>query len=167
MKKKLRNQRGASLTEMLCTVLIVLLISALLVVGVRFAVNTYGSSVRLSEAQELCSTLTTVISDKLRFCGTVRQSTDGGISRIFIQNVGDVEGDGDTFQINEDGQVVLGTQKLLGSKAYPRGLRVRQIRLDFNSGTNIFSVALQITDSSGKALSETAFEVKRLNSTAS
>ena len=68
--KKLRDRQGITLTEMLCTVLIVLL-TALLVVGIRFAGKTYTESMRLSEAQELCSTLTSVISDKLRFCGTV------------------------------------------------------------------------------------------------
>lgn len=39
--KKLRGSRGVTLTETLCTVLIVLLISAMLAVGVRFAVRTY------------------------------------------------------------------------------------------------------------------------------
>ena len=39
--KKLRGRRGVTLTETLCTVLIVLLISAMLAVGVRFAVRTY------------------------------------------------------------------------------------------------------------------------------
>lgn len=68
---KLRDRRGFTLTELLCAVLIVLLVSALLTVGVRFAGRTYNSSMQLSEAQELCSTLTSVISDKLRFCGTV------------------------------------------------------------------------------------------------
>ena len=65
--KKLRDRQGITLTEMLCTVLIVLLLTALLVVGIRFAGKTYTESMRLSEAQEPCSTLTSVISDKLRF----------------------------------------------------------------------------------------------------
>lgn len=59
---KLRDRRGFTLTELLCAVLIVLLVSALLTVGVRFAGRTYNSSMQLSEAQELCSTLTSVIS---------------------------------------------------------------------------------------------------------
>ena len=74
---KLRDRRGFTLTELLCAVLIVLLVSALLTVGVRFAGRTYNSSMQLSEAQELCSTLTSVISDKLRFCGTVTPGADG------------------------------------------------------------------------------------------
>ena len=100
---KLRDRRGFTLTELLCAVLIVLLVSALLTVGVRFAGRTYNSSMQLSEAQELCSTLTSVISDKLRFCGTVTQDENGGLTQIFIQNVGSVEGKGDAFQIGEDG----------------------------------------------------------------
>ena len=74
---KLRDRRGFTLTELLCAVLIVLLVSALLTVGVRFAGRTYNSSMQLSKAQELCSTLTSVISDKLRFCGTVTPGADG------------------------------------------------------------------------------------------
>ena len=38
--RKLRDRRGITLTEMLCTVLIVLLLTALLVVGIRFASKT-------------------------------------------------------------------------------------------------------------------------------
>ena len=73
--KKLRGSRGVTLTETLCTVLIVLLISAMLAVGVRFAVRTYRESMELSETELLCSTLTAAISDKLRYSGEVGQNT--------------------------------------------------------------------------------------------
>lgn len=43
---KLRDRRGFTLTELLCAVLIVLLVSALLTVGVRFAGRTYSSCPR-------------------------------------------------------------------------------------------------------------------------
>ena len=72
--KKLRGRRGVTLTETLCTVLIVLLISAMLAVGVRFAVRTYRESMELSETELLCSTLTAAISDKLRYSGEVGQN---------------------------------------------------------------------------------------------
>ncbi len=161
--KKLRSQKGATLTEMLCAVLIVVLISALLVVGIRFAGRTYNSSMKLSEAQELCSTLTSIISDKLRFCGTVTQSEDGGLTQIFIQNVGNVEGEGEAFQLSEDGQVMLGDSKLLGASAYPRGLQVQEVSLQYDAGTDIFTVALRIGDKTGDTLAENTFEVKRVN----
>ena len=103
----LRDRRGFTLTELLCAVLIVLLVSALLTVGVRFAGRTYNSSMQLSEAQELCSTLTSVISDKLRFCGTVTPGADGSLDHIFIQDLGSVEGEGAAFQVDADGQLTL------------------------------------------------------------
>ena len=117
---KLRDRRGFTLTELLCAVLIVLLVSALLTVGVRFAGRTYNSSMQLSEAQELCSTLTSVISDKLRFCGTVTPGADGSLDHIFIQDLGSVEGEGAAFHVDADGQLTLGSTRLLSSAAYPR-----------------------------------------------
>ena len=163
--RKLRDRRGITLTEMLCTVLIVLLLTALLVVGIRFASKTYTESMRLSEAQELCSTLTSVISDKLRFCGTVTQDENGGLTQIFIQNVGSVEGKGDAFQIGEDGQLALGDRHLLGSASYPKGLQVTAFTLRYDASTDIFSVTLEIGDRSRQTLSQTSFEVKRINRT--
>ena len=163
--RKLRDRRGITLTEMLCTVLIVLLLTALLVVGIRFASKTYTESMRLSEAQELCSTLTSVISDKLRFCGTVTQDESGDLTQIFIQNVGSVEGKGDAFQIGEDGQLALGDSHLLGSASYPKGLKVKSFTLRYDASTDIFSVTLEIGDRSRQTLSQTSFEVKRINRT--
>lgn len=163
--KKLRRQQGFTLTEMLCSVLIVLLISALLVVGIRFAGNTYNSSMKLSEAQELCSTLTQVIGDKLRFCGTVTQDEDGRVTQIFILDVGSVEGDGQAFRIDENGQILLGEKKLLSAAAYPRGLRVQTAELRFDNESGIFSVSLRVSDSGGEVLAGNDFQVKRLNHT--
>ena len=119
----------------------------------------------LSEAQELCSTLTSVISDKLRFCGTVTQDENGGLTQIFIQNVGSVEGKGDAFQIGEDGQLALGDRHLLGSASYPKGLKVKSFTLRYDASTDIFSVTLEIGDRSRQTLSQTSFEVKRINRT--
>ena len=171
---KLRDRRGFTLTELLCAVLIVLLVSALLTVGVRFAGRTYNSSMQLSEAQdaaanlaeaqELCSTLTSVISDKLRFCGTVTPGADGSLDHIFIQDLGSVEGEGAAFQVDADGQLTLGSTRLLSSAAYPRGLRVRDVSLRYDSASGIFTVALQV-GTADSTLAETDFEVRRLNHT--
>ena len=49
--RKLRDRRGITLTEMLCTVLIVVLLTALLVVGIRFASKTYTESMRRHQRQ--------------------------------------------------------------------------------------------------------------------
>ena len=156
--KRLRGSRGVTLTETLCTVLIVLLISAMLAVGVRFAVRTYRESMELSETELLCSTLTVAISDKLRYSGDV----SGG----FFAGVG-------AFHI-EDGEVIIETidkekVKLLGSASYPQGLRVRTTGtgetgfISYSAETGIFTVSFAIADAQGNILKETCFDVKRIN----
>ena len=85
--KKLRNQNGLTLTEMLCTVIIVLLFSSLVAVGANAAVRSFRISMADSQAQELCSTTTTALSDQLRYCTVETDHT------ALIQGVGHVEGE--------------------------------------------------------------------------
>ena len=163
--KRLRGSCGVTLTETLCTVLIVLLISAMLAVGVRFAVRTYRESMELSETELLCSTLTTAISDKLRYSGEVGDN-------MFIQGVGATGSDGGgSFVINGDGEVVIqaGDEefKLLGSASYPQGLQVISTDkfVDYAANTGIFTVSFAIADAQGNILKEMCFDVKRINYT--
>ena len=153
--KKLRNQNGLTLTEMLCTVIIVLLFSSLVAVGANAAVRSFRISMADSQAQELCSTLTTAISDKLRYC-TVE--TDA----VFIQGVGYVKGPADEiFTVNDSGQVYLGGNKFLGAYAYPEGLKVREFSVTYEE--NVFIVKFQIKDRRGTKLAEANFQVKQIN----
>lgn len=50
------------------------------------------------------------------------------------------------------------------SAAYPRGLRVRDVSLRYDSASGIFTVALQV-GTADSTLAETDFEVRRLNHT--
>ena len=154
--KKLRNQNGLTLTEMLCTVIIVLLFSSLVAVGANAAVRSFRISMADSQAQELCSTLTTAISDKLRYC-TVE--TDA----VFIQGVGYVKGTAENiFTVNSDsGQVYLGENKLLGVYAYPEGLKVQEFSVTYKE--NVFTVKFQIKDRRDTKLAEADFQVKQIN----
>ena len=142
--KKLRNQNGLTLTEMLCTVIIVLLFSSLVAVGANAAVRSFRISMADSQAQELCSTLTTAISDKLRYCTVETDNT------VFIQGVGYVEGAAnEIFTLNSDsGQVYLGENKFLGAYAYPE---------------RVFTVKFQIKDRRDTKLAEADFQVKQIN----
>ena len=63
-----------------------------------------------------------------------------------------------------DGQLTLGSTKLLSSAAYPRGLRVRDVSLRYDSASGIFTVTLQV-GTVDSTLAETDFEVRRLNHT--
>lgn len=156
--KKLRNQNGLTLTEMLCTVIIVLLFSSLVAVGANAAVRSFRISMADSQAQELCSTLTTAISDKLRYCTVEADNT------VFIQGVGYVKGPADEiFTVNDSGQVYLGENKLLGAYAYPEGLKVQEFSVKYDGTKRIFTVAFQIKDRRDTKLAEANFQVKQIN----
>lgn len=154
--KKLRNQNGLTLTEMLCTVIIVLLFSSLVAVGANAAVRSFRISMADSQAQELCSTLTTAISDKLRYCTVEADNT------VFIQGVGYVYRSADKiFTVNDRGQVYLGENKFLGAYAYPEGLKVKGFSVTYKE--NVFTVQFQIKDRRETKLAEANFQVKQIN----
>lgn len=52
--KRLRSNRGMTLTETLCAVLIVLLIRAMLATGAHFAARPYRESAEAPETELLC-----------------------------------------------------------------------------------------------------------------
>ena len=153
--KKLRNQNGLTLTEMLCTVIIVLLFSSLVAVGANAAVRSFRISMADSQAQELCSTLTTAISDKLRYCTVETNNT------VFIQGVGYVEATADKIFTADSGQVYLGENKVLGAYAYPEGLKVQEFSVTYEE--NVFTVKFQIKDRRDTKLAEAKFQVKQIN----
>lgn len=153
--KKLRNQNGLTLTEMLCTVIIVLLFSSLVAVGANAAVRSFRISMADSQAQELCSTLTTAISDKLRYCTVETNNT------VFIQGVGYVNGAADKIFTADSGQVYLGGKKFLGAYAYPEGLKVRGFSVTYKE--NVFTIQFQIEDGRDTKLAEAYFQVKQIN----
>lgn len=101
---RLKSSRGMTFMELLCAVLILMMSTALVLVGVNLALTTYRANMEASEAQVLYSTLTTVISDKLRYCGTVETAEDGTITQIFAQGIG--TGSGEAFQLTDRKSVV-------------------------------------------------------------
>lgn len=155
--KKLRNQNGLTLTEMLCTVIIVLLFSSLVAVGANAAVRSFRISMADSQAQELCSTLTTAISDKLRYCTVEADNT------VFIQGVGYVKGPAKDIFTADSGQVYLRENKLLGAYAYPEGLKVKDFSVEYNDTERVFTVQFQIEDRRETKLAEADFQVKQIN----
>ena len=157
--KKLRNQNGLTLTEMLCTVIIVLLFSSLVAVGANAAVRSFRISMADSQAQELCSTLTTAIRHKLRYCTVETDNT------VFNQGVGYVNGaPNEIFTLNSDsGQVYLGENKFLGAYAYPEGLKVTDFSVEYNDTERVFTVKFQIKDRRDTKLAEADFQVKQIN----
>lgn len=166
MKKKLRRKDGLTLTELLCVLVIVVLIGAVIATGVSLGLRTYERSVTYSEAQTLCSTLRTAISDELRYAGTVSVAEDGSVryfSRSYGQNAS-LYADGQSGQLTVETPDNLSApvHKLLPSRTYPYGLRAA-LTIGYSEPEGIFHVTLQVLSRQGESLSETEFDVERLN----
>lgn len=155
---KLRNQKGLTMVELLVTVVIVLLFSGLVAVGADAGARSFRASMADAQAQELCSTLTTALSDKLRYC-TVENVPK---NRIFFQDVGYVDGTVDSvFSVNDDGQLELNKKRFLGKAAYPQGLKINSFSINF--ADNTFKVSFQIINREGTTMASADFQVKRIN----
>ena len=154
---KLRDQKGLTMVELLVTVVIVLLFSGLVAVGTDAGVRSFRTSMADAQAQELCSTLTTALSDKLRYC-----TVENDKKRIFFQDVGYVDGTVDSvFSVNDDGQLELGGKRFLGKAAYPQGLKIKDFSINFAG--NIFAVSFQIINRESTTMASADFQVKRIN----
>ena len=57
---KLKDKKGLTLVEMLCTVAILVLVSMVMVLGVQLGVRSYAKSVSYSEAQVPPSSCATI-----------------------------------------------------------------------------------------------------------
>ena len=164
MKK--RAKAGFTLVEMLCSVVLVILVSIGLANGVQLAVESYTRSIVHSESQVLCETLTTAVSDKLRNCKEI--SPDAAPLQFFCEGVGK----NSSFAEDADGHVLLGNQaqlaqneqKLLPDRAYPYGIRASVTVEGYDAQSRVFTVTVQVTNAEGtETLAESEFEVRCLN----
>ena len=147
---KQKKKAGLTMVELLCALAVLLLVAACMVVGVSLAVRSYDRSLASSEAQVLCATLQTTVSDELRYSGTLFYDQTGRLTGFFSQEHGGEDAK-DGFQTDENGQILLGGTKLLPKKAYPHGLRAA------------VTVTVTVTDAQGAELSSTSFQVEKLN----
>lgn len=154
-----KKNGGYTLVEMLSAIVVLLLFTALLVTGINLAVDTYTDSVATSEAQTLCSTLQTVVSDELRYATQINIDEQGNITGVFSSTYGQ----GASFTTTEEGRVLLCDKKILSEKAYPHGLKARVNIEKYDQTTKVFTVNISIYITDGKNLSEMTFDVKNLN----
>lgn len=163
---KNKKTAGLTLTEMLCCVVIMLLVSIGMVNGVSLAVRNYQSSLMASESQVLCSTLTSIVSDELRYAGPVNwENPISFYSRSYGRRC--------VFAQNEECQVTLkpvddiyyvGTGfNLLPGRAYHFGMRAKVTLSKKDKSDNTFLVNVLITDSQNRELVKNDFEVEKLN----
>lgn len=82
---KQKKKAGLTMVELLCALAVLLLVAACMVVGVSLAVRSYDRSLASSEAQVLCATLQTTVSDELRYSGTLFYDQAGHLTGFFSQ----------------------------------------------------------------------------------
>ena len=168
---KNKKTAGLTLTEMLCCVVIMLLVSIGMVNGVSLAVRNYQSSLMASESQLLCSTISSLVTDELRYAGAVDWGKDPiqfgspSYGRCF-------------FSQNDEKQVTLNTvsdagidtgksYKLLPSRAYHFGMEaeVTLKQKQKENSPNTFSVTIVVSAPNGAELAKSQFDVEQLNPT--
>ena len=69
--RKLKDRDGMSLVEILCSIIVSLLASFVMILAINLSVKCYTKLLRESEAQTLYASLKTAIEDELRYAGMV------------------------------------------------------------------------------------------------
>ena len=174
--KKINSQKGYTLFEALAALLILLLVSAGMANGIRFGIEQYYKAMKASQAKVLCSTLSSVLSNDLRFTTYVAEK-DGTLEYLSPGYSPEEEahrGEYSTIWCLDDdgnptdglGQIAIGTvsgselHKVLGGAAYPEELRAR-VTL-FTYADDYFTVTLEVGDES-KIYQTYTFDVLNLN----
>jgi prepilin-type N-terminal cleavage/methylation domain-containing protein len=157
MKKnniKRKNKSGFTLVEMLCSVLLIGLISAGLARGVSLAFYQYKRSVRHSSSYQLFTTLQTIISNELKYTNKVTLDENNNVKEFYSVTYALKDNTTSLYILDKDenvtdgyGEVAFGDGKdynyLLSSKSYSDSLGAKcNITYDENSG--IFTVELKI-----------------------
>lgn len=162
---------------MLCTVLLVALASVALVSGVSVANRQFQTSIRLSQAQQLSTTLETLLANELKYTNKI--VVENGQVKKFYSVTYAVSSDltelvllnGDQNEVLQNqtkyGEIALGdgTQynRLLSHANYSKQLGVKIKSLTYDADKKVFNVQIDVgTDSLGSLVEETFF-VRALN----
>lgn len=120
MRKKLKDNGGLTMVEMLCAVAILVLLCLMMNTGINMAVKTYRDITAESEAELLVSTLSDALADKLRYA-VVTEKKDAGATEYttFISKENTIDTSGNVSAVTLDaGQVKVDGKRLLPEGAY-------------------------------------------------
>lgn len=171
---KLNNNKGTTLVEMLCAVIILLLVSSGLAAGVSLANKYYIKTVRYSEAAELSSTISNLLTNELKYTNRVCLNDDGTVSTIYSTTYGledefpsivIVDDDGNVLT-NEYGQVAFKSStklnRMLSVANYNNDLGAK-LSITYNKDGNYFTVVLDVGTNDLGTLVTNNFDVRCLN----
>ena len=135
IRRKLRERRGITLSEMLVALAILGLVCLAVAGGLSASLGIYRDSVALSDAQTLASTLTQALMDDLRFARDFQTDAGGGLSYTSPSY-----GEGATVGQSE-GHITIHGYELVGSGAYA-GLTARAEELGYDGETVRVSLSI-------------------------
>lgn len=150
MIKKIKNNKGFTLVEMLVCVLTLLLVGAICATGTRISVKSYQESRFESDSQMLQSTIDMVLGDLFRYATTIKE-VDGQIvfsssnyemnnGTIQIENIGDHGESRFSIKKTTGASPIL----LIGESVYAENLYVSDFVLTYDSSTRVFSGSYNI-----------------------
>ena len=159
MRRKVKDNSGLTLVEMMCAVLILVLLSLMLNSGLSMAIKTYQGITAESETQLLLSSLSDALADKLRYC--VVYVDDAG--NYHSSSIGEVQAAGGKIVVhgpdtgaaksflpdgaygNPDG-FYKGNYQVRMVSAAPGGADSATLRETYQKDTNSFTVRLTVKD---------------------
>lgn len=153
MRKKLKNQKGFTLIEMMACIVTMLLLSGICSTGINFALECYKQSVFESESQMLKSTLDLTINDILRYATDVKTGEANkvtGFTNTMYQIAGGMI-EVPTTDANKNKFVVYNLPKkvantdpeptiylLVGDQVYGDNLYIDTFELTYDTATHCF-----------------------------
>lgn len=181
LRRKLNNNSGMSVAEMLVAMAIVSLVGSGVFMAISLGSSRYAESMRMSESEELFATLETSLTHELRYTTSAVLANQGeesgheGLRRVETlfsktyavknKNTALVSIDDDNNPV-EFGELAFGNDgkynRILGTASYPNELTAKAC-LYYRESDGRFRVEISIKAGNTVYVESRAFEVKPLN----
>ncbi|MDO5391946.1 MAG: type II secretion system protein [Eubacteriales bacterium] len=164
MLKKIKNQRGFTLTEMLATLIILGLVTLCAASGIATAVRCYQDLMFESESRLLISSLDESIKDILRYApkvevvkeeGTPKEDKYKKVKNFSFYKEKYSQNDNNRlskYQLTEgefssvNGKLKLNNSVVGGTGIYSQSLRIEDFQIWFNEIRGTFQFSYQVSD---------------------
>lgn len=177
MRKKLRENAGLTVVEMLAATAVLMLLALMLSTGLQMVMNSYQTVIAQSEVDLLVSTAVDALADELRYARDVKERAGSDLNCDFTYTSDSFFGEGVYLDL-EGGRIVAckdGSSSLSvlstgaygsgGNKSY-REYQVTAMTIKYKPADNTFEIYLKAeTDglSGPKISADTSVTVRCLN----
>lgn len=163
IRRKMREQGGLTVLELLVTVLLVTLVGGIIAATVDLAAGQFRDRTQEADAQLLCSALSLFVQSELTYAGDVEMT---GGTLTFTDRTHKF-GPGCSFAVSDEGHLVLqypgGSYEIVGAGSY-QGRKTLKVQPSIKlSGKDKIAVTIAVADANapgGKPLAECSFQVK-------